>query len=148
MKYTNKKMCQILSRDRRTQADDYSTGECAYVPEPEGGCRFWTPDDMVAELFFLDQRADGYTVKIAGRVATRLRDGMRGAPEADLITVVRLENGSTFTAATADLDLSSGYTSGSFVRTALTIDVRNYRERVRRLIEADAQIVGGEDERA
>jgi hypothetical protein len=149
MKFTNKKMCQILGRDRRTQSDDYATGECGYVPTPEQGFRFWTADDIVAELFFLDHREDGYTVKIAGRLATRLRDGMKAHPDADQLTILRLANGSTATLPTASLDLTSGYTSGSYVRTALTIDVRNYRERVQRLIEADAEIVGaGDDDRA
>lgn len=146
MKFTNKKMCKMLGRDRKHQSDDYGTGACGYAPALDGGFRYWAPDDIVAELFFLDHRADSYPVKLAGALSTRLREGMHRDPEADQLTLVRLDNGSTFTMPTAALDLRSGVTSGSTVRTALTVDVRGYRGRVQRLIEADAQIVGSEDE--
>jgi hypothetical protein len=146
VKFTNKKMCQILGRDRKSQADDYGTGACGYAPALDGGYRYWAPDDIVAELFFLDHRADGYPVKLAGQMATRLREGMHRDPDADQLTIVRLENGSTFTMATNALDLRTGFISGSYVRTALTVDVRQYRERIQRLIASDAEIIGGEDD--
>ena len=145
MQFTTSKACQILGRDRKTQADDIATGHCGHVPAADGNFRLWSSDDMAGELWFMNLRADHYTVRIAGVLATRLRRAIEAHPEADQLTLATLENGNRFAAPTADLDLSSGYCSGGAVREALLVDVRNLRERVQRMIDAAAQIVGDPD---
>jgi hypothetical protein len=61
------------------------------------------------------------------------------------VTLVTLENGNRFALPAEKLDLSSGYNSGGLVREALTLDVRNLRARIERLIEADSMLVGEAD---
>jgi hypothetical protein len=67
---------------------------------------------------------------------SRIRTAMLAAPEADQLMTVTLENGGTFTLDASTLDLSSGYSSGGYITNAFLFDVRNYRERVLRAIEA------------
>jgi hypothetical protein len=136
MSYTTKVACRLLGRDRKQQADDIATGYCGHVPEAAAGLRFWDVDDLAAERFFMDLRACGYPVKLAGSIATRLRRAMREYPEADQLSMVALENGNRFALPTATLELTSGWSSGARVRDALIIDARNLRERMRRVIEA------------
>lgn len=134
MQLTTKVVCQLLGRDRKSQADDIATGECGYVPVADGNIRFWELEDVVAERFFMDLRADGYPVKLAGRIATRLRLGMASYPDAARIGLVRNENGNYFAADADKLDLSSGWHSGANVREALIVDICNLRRRVKRAI--------------
>jgi|GEM_PF-4210332 len=144
MLFANKKACQLLGWDRKTQTDDKSTGHLGFVPGADESY-YWRLDALVAGLFYLDQRKAGLTVKLAGQAATRLRTGMREHPAADQLTITTLENGAVSVLPTASLDLSTGYLSGGYLLTALTVDARNLRLRVQRLIEADAAIIGGED---
>jgi hypothetical protein len=146
--FTTKAAAQILMRDRKQQDGDIATGHCGHVPASVNGMRHWRPDDLAAELYFMDLRREGYSVKIAGLVATRLRTAMREHPDADQLTLVTMMNGNRFAVPTAKLDMESGWTSGGPVREALTIDVRNLRARIGALIEAYEPVIGGEDEAA
>jgi hypothetical protein len=146
LKFTNKNACRKIGWDRKTQADDIATGHCQFVAEVQDGFRYWDADDLTAGQFYIDGRKAGLTVKLSGIAASRLRRGMRNHPTADQLTVVTLENGSTSILPTATLDLSSGFVSGGYVATATMIDVRNLRARIQRAIDADAAIIGGDDE--
>jgi hypothetical protein len=146
MQFTTKKACQLLNRDRKTQADDIATGYCGHVPEAVANFRFWNSDDLAAELFFMQQRADGHSVKMAGAVASRLRRAMSADPEANQLTLVTLENGNRFAVATDKLDVSSGFNSGCAIREATMVDVRNLRARIGQLIDADAELIGDRDD--
>jgi hypothetical protein len=146
MIFTTKAACQVLGRDRKQQEGDIATGHCGHVPQAVNGMRHWRPDELAAELFFMDLRREGYSVKIAGLIATRLRTGMRDYPEADQLTLVTMMNGNRFAVPTAELDLTNGWTSGGPVREALMIDVRNLRARVQQLVEAYEPVIEAEDE--
>ena len=146
VEYTTKKVCEILDRDRKTQADDIATGHCGHVPEAVGSLRFWEQDDIAAERWFMDLRAEGYPVRIAGALASRLRSALRFHPDAPQLTLVTLENGNRFALPADALNLTDGFTSGCAVREAVMVDARNLRERVQSLIDAAAQIVGDRDE--
>jgi hypothetical protein len=135
-----KKLAAFIGWDRKKMGDDIATGHCGFVP-PADGRRLWSVDDAAAAQFYMDGINAGQSVRIAGTAATLLRDGMRSNPEADQLTIIRLENGSTSTLPTDALDLASGYLSGGYLRTALTVDVRNLRARINRAIAADAEII-------
>lgn len=145
MKFTNKKACQLLGWDRKSQGDELATGHCHFAPSAGTGMRFWEVDDLVAGQFYMDQRAAGLTVKLAGQAASRLRLGIADYPDADQLTIVALENGSMSVLPTDQIDLSTGYMSGGYIATALMIPINNIRMRVQRSIDADAEIVGGDD---
>lgn len=148
--YSNKATCRLLAGvhpgfDRRVQSDNYSTDACKYQEGRTGG--FWEADRIAIEHYFLTLRSESWPVKLAGAVASRLWDAIQANPSADQITLVSLTNGNRFAMPTDKLDLSSGFNSGSTVRDALTIDVRQLRARVARLIEAEAELVGvGDDD--
>lgn len=127
--------------DRKTLADDKSTGALAFCPASEADTR-WSAERICAALFYLDSRRDGLTRELAGRLASKLWSGMEEYPGADQLTIVKLENGSTSILSTASLDLSTGFVSGGNVATALLIEVRGLRERVARAIDAAAALVG------
>jgi hypothetical protein len=152
MKFTTKTVSKMTQRDRvemrddRARTDKFGRPFCGYYPEVENGYFFWSPDDIAAELFFIDHRKGGYSVKIAGTLATRLRAGMREHPEADQLTLITMENGATSALPSDSVDLSTGFISGSFLHTALVVDVRRLRQRVQRLIEANSQLVGEHDD--
>jgi hypothetical protein len=146
MRATNKKACQLIGWDRKNQSDDVATGHCQFVPGTQDGFRFWDMDDLAVGQYYIFERRGGKTVKLAGQSATRLRCGMRDHPTADQLTVLTLENGSTSIHPTAALDLASGYVGGGFVATATLIDVRNLRARLQRAIDADAAIIGDDDD--
>jgi hypothetical protein len=67
---------------------------------------------------------------------SRIRTAMLANPEADTLVTVTLENCGTFTLDAGTVDVSFGYSSGGYVATTFLFHVRNYRERVRRAIEA------------
>ncbi|WP_226663722.1 hypothetical protein [Alteriqipengyuania lutimaris] len=146
MQFTTKFTCQALDRDRKQQADDIATGHCGHVPDGGGNFRLWSADDVAAEQYFMDLRAEHYTVRLAGTLATRLRRAMTLHPDADQLALVTLDNGNRFAVPADQIDLTSGYSSGQPIREALIVDARNLRARVARLIEAAQQIVGEFDE--
>ena len=148
MIFTTKAACQVLGRDRKQQADDIASGHCGHVPPACASLRYWEPDDLAAELFFIEQRGDGHSVRMSGTIATRLRTAMRQQPEVDQLTLVTLENGNRFALPADTVDLASGWTSGAPIREALTIDVRNLRARVQRRIDAHRELIGAVDETA
>jgi hypothetical protein len=145
MQVTNKKACQFIGWERKVQSDDKGTGHCGFCPGAHENY-LWSKSHLIAGQFYVDERAAGKTVKLAGRAATKLHEALQRFPEADQLTIVTLDNGSSATLPTRDLDLSTGFISGGYVRTALTVDVRNLRLRLRRAIEADAAIIGADDE--
>ena len=145
MQFTTKKLCQILGRDRKTQADDIATGYCSHVPDGNGNLRLWSFDEAALELNFLNLRSDHHTVRLAGFITSRLHRAMTAYPDADRLALVTMENGNRFGVPADSIDLTSGYSSGGAVRETLIVDVRNLRARVARMIEAAAQIVGDLD---
>lgn len=147
-KITKKKAPVIFQHDkfywdRKQQSDDVATGALGFYP---AGRDPWTLDQAAVALFYLDARKAGQTVKVAGAAATRLWRGMLDHPSSDQLTTLTLENGSTSIMPTNGLDLASGYVGGGFVATATMIDVRNLRARLQRAIDADAAIIGDDDE--
>lgn len=107
----------------------------AYTAAPETGgwgkARFLsTAVDLPVLIFFSDLLKEGFTVRHAGRVAARLKGAMDCYPEAALLSLVTLENGSTFALPTEQVDISTGYNSGAYIRTALIVDARNLKRRV------------------
>lgn len=95
-------------------------------------------DDVAALCLYADLRnaQHSYPVKLAGLIASRIRTAMRANPRSNQLITVTLANGFGFTLPADNVDLSSGFNTGGFVSTALLVDVRNYRERVERAIEA------------
>jgi hypothetical protein len=144
MDYSNRDVVRILSSmhpafDRRVQSDNYSTGSCKYQEGRANG--YWQPDRILVEDYFLTLRDEGWPVKLAGSLATRLWTALQDYPRADRLALVTMENSNRFAVLADKLDLASGYNSGGLLREALIIDVRNRRERIARLIETDASLV-------
>jgi hypothetical protein len=104
-----------------------------------------TVDDALILCGYADLRRAGYPVKLAGAIMSRIRTAMLAAPEADQLMTVTLENGGTFTLDAATLDLTSGYNSGGYVTSAFLFDVRNYRQRVLRAINAYEPVIEADD---
>ena len=147
-KITKKKLPALLLHlgrewDRKQQADDAANGARGFIPP---AYEHWTLDGAAAALFYLDQRKAGQTVKVAGALATRLHGGMLDHPSADQLTALTLENGSTSIMPTSGLDLASGYVGGGYVATATMIDARNLRARLQSAIDADAAIIGDDED--
>ena len=93
-------------------------------------------DDVVVLCGYADLRRAGYPVKLAGLIMSRIRTAMQANPAAAQLVTVSLQNGFSFTMCSEDIDLTGGFSAGGFITTALLFDVRNYRERVTRAIEA------------
>lgn len=147
--YSNRAVCRMLATvhpgfDRKLQADNYATGACKYAEARFNG--YWTRDGLATEDYFLTLRREGWPVKLAGALATRLWEAVQVQPLADQLLLVTMENGNRFSAPAGSVDLTSGYTSGSLTREALLIDVRNLRERAQRLIDDHAELVGQVDD--
>lgn len=146
--YANSYVCNCIipttghSWDRKMQADDKATGALTFCPTSRDADMRWSEDRMLAALAYLDWRRDGLKREVAGKLASILWTGIQAHPNADQLTIVKLENGSYSIHSTADLDLSTGYMSGGNVATAMMIEVRGLRERMTRAIDAAAILVG------
>ena len=119
----------VLVRRASSDAEDFITRSATGRLTPD-------LDDAAALCGYADLIRAGYPVKLAGLIISRIRTGMRAYPDADQLVTVTLQNGFSFTMPAGDLDLSSGFSTGGFMTTALLVDVRNYRERVQRAIDA------------
>jgi len=130
--YPRKRFVDELVEVRRATADaeDFITRSATGRFAPD-------IDDAAALCGYADLIRAGYPVKLAGTIIGRIRSAMRDNPDAWQLVTVTLENGSSFTRDIAKLDVfKTGYTSGSYITTALLFDARNYRARVMRSIEA------------
>lgn len=141
---TMRKLCQYSGWDFKKSSDDRANG-ADFILTGDNGRIVCDGDDCAAAFAYTDARTAGQTVKVAGSMAKRLREAMAKHPAADQLTLVKLLSGKSFIQPTADLDLSSGFTSGSYVLTATMFDVRNLRDRVRQAIEADVEVIGVDD---
>jgi hypothetical protein len=149
---TLEKACEIAAYKPKWLIDDSyivrkETGEDFIEREAHGKPTLGI-DGAAVLCGYVDLRNAGYPVKLAGAIMGRVRTAMRDYPEADQITIVLLANRSVFAVPTSQLDLSSGYTSGSYLVAATLIDVRNLRERVQRAIKAYEPGSEAEDEAA
>jgi hypothetical protein len=131
------KCSEIAGYDLKKLIDDRTilrreTGGTDFLPAPTSGRTICDRDDAAALILYAEMRGAGQPVKVAGITASRIRDGMRHFPEADQLTIVSFQNGLTITLPSADLDLRTGYNSGSYLSTALLVDCRNLRARVQR----------------
>jgi hypothetical protein len=107
-----------------------------FITRPDTGRIVLDEDDAAVLILYAELRRAGHKVLLAGTIASRIRTAMRAYPDADQLVMARLENGSAFTLPAEMLNLSSGYTSGQFLLTAMLVDCRNLRARVRRAIKA------------
>lgn len=154
MRFTYPKLCEIAGYDEKKLTDDRTilrrdTGVDFIKAQGALGVPLIAErDDVAATVLYALVRNAGQPVKAAGVMAARIRDGMAAHPEADQITIVLTETGATFTLPTANLDLSSGYTSGGLVVTATIVEARNLRERVQRAMDAYEPVIGADDEAA
>lgn len=145
MMFTNRKAAEMLGRDRKVQNDDKATGHLGFEPTFAEHFR-WDLDRLAALLFYMDQRAAGFTVKLAGQAATRLHSGISAHPDADQLTILTLENGNKSILPADTIDLASGFISGGYLASALLVDVRNLKMRVQRAIDTDAAVIGDRDD--
>jgi hypothetical protein len=143
---TFRKVCEYTGWDYSKAGDDRLNG-ADFIAHSGSGRIVCDQDDCAAAFLYVDMRRAGHTVRVAGAAANRIRTAMRDHPEADQLTTVEMENGNRFTLPSADLDLTSGYTSGSPVTSATMVDVRNLRARVECAVAADERVIGAEDER-
>lgn len=152
MLMTLNEACNTAGLDQKKLADDRTilrreTG-ADFLSPPTVGRTLCDRDDVAALVLYAELWRARQPVKVAGLMASRVRDAMRIDPEADQLTVVTLTNGSTFTRATASLDIGSGFHSGGHILTATIVDARNLRDRVQRAIDAYQPVIGAVDDAA
>jgi hypothetical protein len=151
MLMTLAKACEIAGHGADKIIDDRTIlrreADVDFLCPAENGRIICNRDDVAALILYAEMRRAGQPVKVAGITASRIRDGMRDYPEADQLTIVTFQNGLTTTLPSADLDLSTGYNSGSYLSTALLVDCRNLRARVQSAVDAFEPVIGAEDER-
>lgn len=148
-KYTRKAGCVIVQGahptfDRSTESDQARHG--GFRPEPVANQFLYGVPELVALDRQQTRIAEGWPMKLAGEEAHRLYSAMIEHPQAERLALVTLENGFRFALPADQIDLASGYSSGAPVREALTVDARNLRARIVRLIEEARSIVGEFDE--
>jgi hypothetical protein len=156
-------MLMTLARACEAEFADYDLKKLTddrTILRRETGLDFLTPgdngrlaldlDDVAALCGYADLRRSAirYPVKLAGSIMARVRAAMRDYPDEPQFTVVQLANGSVFVLPTSMLDLSSGFTSGTYLLAATIIDARNLRDRVQRAVEAYQPESEREDEAA
>lgn len=142
---TMRKLCEFTGWDFKKSSDDRANG-ADFIDSVKEGRLICDGDDCAAAFAYTHARKMGLTVRVAGKLAKHLRRAMREHPTADQLTIVTLQNGLTFVQPTADLDLSTGFNSGSYVVCATMFDVRNLRQRVRDAVDAEPVVIGGGDE--
>ncbi|MFN3675606.1 MAG: hypothetical protein ACK4TC_06465 [Sphingomonas pseudosanguinis] len=143
---TLRKNCEINGLDYKMFSDDRANGADFFEKEANGRIICDTDDCAATAAYAHAHHKMGLTVRVAGKLAKHLRRAMRDYPTADQLTIVTLQNGLTFVQPTADLDLSTGFNSGSYVICATMFDVRNLRQQVRDAVEAEPVVIGGDDD--
>lgn len=146
--FYRKAACKIIQQayptfDRQAESDQASAG--GFRPEPIAGQLLYGEPELIALDEQQRMKAEGFSVRLAGDRATRLHRGILADPEAERLLLVALDNGNRFAANADEFDLASGFSSGSTMREAVIIDVRNLRARIARMIEDAAAIVGEPD---
>lgn len=152
MLMTLNEACKTANLDQKKLADDRTilrreTGT-DFLSPPVNGRTLCDRDDVAALALYAELRRAGQPVKVAGLMASRVRDAMLIDPEADQLTTITLTNGSTFTRPTSGLDIGSGFHSGGHILTATIVDARNLRDRVQRAIDLYQPVIGAVDDEA
>lgn len=148
-KFDRKAACLIMAQahqdfDRQAESDMTAAG--GYRPVPFAGQPMYGEAELIALDAFLTKRNEGYPVRLAGDFARRFHAALTAHPQADRLALVTLENTKRFAVDADQLDLTTGYSSGSPVREALVVDARNLRARIAGMIDAAGLIVGERDE--
>ena len=121
---------------------------CLWLPAPasNGKTRLFSAEVDAPLLCLFGDLIEDYTVRHASKIVERFKRAILKHPKAPQLALVKLANGSTFAQPTTDLDLASGFVSGQYLRSAMIVDLRNYRERVQREIAAAPMVIGGDDD--
>ncbi len=115
-------------------------------PSLNGKPRLFTP--LQAALFALMADFNRVDVKapLCARIARRIMEAHRQQPKVEQWAIVVTINGNVSTLPYGQAALDTGMVSGSRLAFAVTVDLKNYADRVAAEIAAAPQVIGGDDE--
>ena len=130
------------------QAADENTDLAAVLPgkpSENGKPRLFTP--FQAGLFALMTHlvAAEFKTPLAAKIAHWVKDAHEREPTVEHWAVIYTDQGNVSTLPYTEAGLATGYLSGSRLRFALVIDLKNYSDLVERAIADAPKVIGGED---
>lgn len=94
---------------------------------------------LMADLIAVDVKAP-----LAAKVARRIMEAHQRQPEVEQWSIVITANRNVSVLPYAQTDLRTGFISGSRLRFAVAIDLRNYAEQVAAVIADAPRVIGGD----
>ena len=121
----------------------------AILPEKRGSgkTRHFTSLQFSCVALIADLLAAEFKLPLAGKIAHRVMEAHNREPNVEQWAIVHTANGNISTLPYTKASLETGYISGSRITFAITVDLKNYAERIQQAI-ADAPRVIGDDDAA
>jgi hypothetical protein len=114
-------------------------------PSVNGKPRMFTPLQAALFAIMADFNAVDVKAPLCARIARRLMDAHRSQPSVEQWAIVVTMNGNVSTLPYDQAGLSTGMVSGSRLAFAVTVDLKNYADRVAEVIAAAPKVIGGHD---
>lgn len=115
-------------------------------PELTGKPRLFDPLRTAMACLMADLVSVDVKAPLAAKIARRVMEAHQRQPEVEQWAIVVTANGNVSVLPYNQTDLRTGFISGSRLRFAVAIDLRNYADQVRRAIADAPRVIGGEDE--
>lgn len=134
--------------DNRRQAAETNPDVAAVFPEKpaeNGKARVFSP--LQAAIFALMSHlvAADFKTPLAAKIARRVKEAHEQEPTVEQWAVAYTDQGNVSTLPYTEAGLATGYLSGSRLRFALVIDLKNYSDLVERAIADAPKVIGDED---
>jgi len=115
-------------------------------PEITGKSRLFDPLRAAMLCLMADLIAVDVKAPLAAKVARRIMEAHQRQPDIEQWSIIITANRNISVLPYAQTDLRTGYISGSRLRFAVAIDLRNYAEQVAAAIADAPRVIGGGDE--
>lgn len=115
-------------------------------PSVNGKPRLFTPLQAALFAIMADFFAAGIKAALAAKIARRIMEAHRRQPHVEQWAIIATANGNVSTLPFDQVELRTGFVSGSRLSFALAVDLKNYAERVAAAIADAPQIVGAVDD--
>ena len=120
----------------------------AVLPEKRGSgkARHFTPLQFALVALMADLVAAEFKLPLAGKIAHRVMEAHNREPNVEQWAIVHTTNGNISTLPYTKASLETGYISGARITFAITVDLKNYADRIERAIAEAPKVIGGDDD--
>ena len=131
----------------RQAAENNADLHAVFPPKPSenGKARVFTPLQAASFALMADLVACEYKTPQAAKMVRRVMEAHLRQPSVEQWGIIFTANGNVSTLPFTEAGLSAGYISGSRLKFALIVDLKNYADRVTAAIADAPRVIGGDD---